>query len=84
MPNIPETAYCMLACSRIGAVHSVVFGGYSPYELARRIKELSPKLIISASSGLGSEKPILYKNKVDYAISLASPSSKLSLKHIVL
>lgn len=65
MPNIPEAIYSMLACSRIGAIHHVVFGGYSANELSNRMKILKPKIILSSSSGLGFHGPILYKEKID-------------------
>lgn len=71
MPNIPEAVYSMLACARIGAIHSVVFGGYSAQELANRIKQLNPKVLLSASSGLGSNgQPISYTEKVHQALQL--------------
>jgi len=52
MPNIPEAVYAMLACARIGAIHTFVFGGFSAAELANRIKDSNPKLILSASVGI--------------------------------
>jgi len=72
MPMIPETAIAMLACARIGAVHSVVFGGFAPNELAVRINDAKPKLMISASCGLeGATKVLPYKPLLDKAIELA-------------
>ena len=72
MPMIPETLVAMLACARIGVVHSVVFGGFAPNELAIRINDAKPKLIISASCGLeGATKVIAYKPLLDKAIELA-------------
>ena len=72
MPMIPETMVAMLACARIGAVHSVVFGGFASNELAIRINDAKPKLIISASCGLeGASKVIAYKPLLDKAIELA-------------
>ncbi len=72
MPMIPETAVAMLACARIGAVHSVVFGGFAPNELAIRINDAKPKLMISASCGLeGATKVLPYKPLLDKAIELA-------------
>ena len=62
----------MLACARIGAIHSVVFGGLASRELASRIDDCSPKLIITASCGLEPNKIIKYKTRVDKAISLLS------------
>lgn len=52
MPMIPEAAFAMLACARIGAIHSVVFGGFAANELANRILDCSPKLIVTASCGI--------------------------------
>ena len=52
MPMVPEAVFAMLACARIGAVHSVVFGGFAPRELAKRIDDARPKLILSASCGI--------------------------------
>jgi propionyl-CoA synthetase len=71
MPMIPETAIAMLACARIGAIHSVVFGGFAANELAVRINDARPKLIISASCGVEGSKIIEYKPLLDRAIELA-------------
>ena len=71
MPMIPETVVAMLACSRIGAIHSVVFGGFASNELAKRIDDAKPKLIVSASCGLEPGKVIEYKPLLDGAISLS-------------
>jgi propionyl-CoA synthetase len=71
MPMIPETAIAMLACARIGAIHSVVFGGFAANELAVRINDARPKLIISASCGVEGSKVIEYKPLLDRAIELA-------------
>jgi len=60
MPMIPEAAIAMLACARIGAVHSVVFGGFAPNELAIRIDDASPKVIMSASCGIEIDRIIEY------------------------
>ncbi|HET9745649.1 MAG TPA: propionyl-CoA synthetase [Chitinophagaceae bacterium] len=68
MPVIPEAAIAMLACARIGAIHSVVFGGFAPHELSIRIDDAQPKLIISASYGIEVDKLIPYKPLVDDAI----------------
>lgn len=68
MPVIPEAAIAMLACARIGAIHSVVFGGFAPHELSVRIDDAQPKLIISASYGIEVDKVIPYKQLVDDAI----------------
>ena len=71
MPMIPEAAMAMLACARIGAVHSVVFGGFAPRELAIRIDDAKPKAILSASCGIEGKKVIAYKPLLDKAIDLA-------------
>ncbi|MBT3201845.1 MAG: propionyl-CoA synthetase [Phycisphaerales bacterium] len=71
MPMIPEAAMAMLACARIGAVHSVVFGGFAPRELAIRIDDAKPKVILSASCGIEGKKVIAYKPLLDKAIDLA-------------
>jgi propionyl-CoA synthetase len=71
MPMIPQAAFAMLACARIGVIHSVVFGGFAPHELAIRIDDCKPKLIITASSGIEIDKLISYKPLVDTAIELA-------------
>jgi Acyl-coenzyme A synthetases/AMP-(fatty) acid ligases len=70
MPMIPQAAIAMLACARLGAVHSVVFGGFAPNELATRIKDAKPKVIVSASCGIEGKKIIEYKPMLDEAISL--------------
>ena len=72
MPMIPEAAVAMLACARIGAVHSVVFGGFAPRELAIRIDDAEPKVIVSASCGIEGKRVIEYKPLLDRAIELAS------------
>ena len=72
MPMIPEAAVAMLACARIGAVHSVVFGGFAPRELAIRIDDAAPKVIVSASCGIEGKRVIEYKPLLDSAIELAS------------
>ena len=71
MPMIPEAAMAMLACARIGAIHSVVFGGFAANELATRIDDAKPKLILSASCGIEIKKVIPYKPLLDEAIRLA-------------
>ena len=72
MPMIPEAVTAMLACARIGAIHSVVFGGFAPHELAIRIDDARPKLILSASCGIEGKKVIKYKPLLDKAIQIAS------------
>lgn len=71
MPMIPEAVVAMLACARIGAVHSVVFGGFAPNELAIRIDDAKPKLIVSASCGIEGKKVIPYKPLLDRAVESA-------------
>jgi propionyl-CoA synthetase len=79
MPMIPEAVFAMLACARMGAVHSVVFGGFASKELAIRINDAAPKLILTASCGLEPKRIVPYKPLVDEAISLAKfePHAKL-------
>ena len=72
MPMIPQAAIAMLACARLGAIHSVVFGGFAPSELAIRIDDAQPKVIISASCGIEFEKVIPYKPLLDNAVELAN------------
>ncbi|MBG6109382.1 propionyl-CoA synthetase [Flavobacterium sp. CG_9.10] len=76
MPMIPQAAFAMLACARIGVTHSVVFGGFAPHELAIRIDDCKPRAIITASSGIEIDRLIAYKPLVDEAIELASHSPK--------
>jgi len=72
VPMVPEAVIAMLACARLGAVHSVVFGGFAPKELATRIDDARPKLILSASCGIEPGRVIPYKPMLDQAIELAS------------
>ncbi|MFN4218163.1 MAG: propionyl-CoA synthetase [Candidatus Bipolaricaulia bacterium] len=72
MPMIPEALMAMLACARIGAIHSVVFGGFAPRELAIRIDDAKPKIVLSASCGIEGKKIIPYKPLLDEAIALAT------------
>ena len=72
MPMIPEAVIAMLGCARIGAIHSVVFGGFAPHELAVRIDDAKPKAIITASCGIEISKVIEYKPLVDKAFDQAS------------
>ena len=71
MPMVPETAVAMLACARIGAIHSVVFGGFAPRELAMRIDDSSPKVIMAASCGIEVDKVIAYQPLLNDAIEIA-------------
>ena len=68
MPMIPEAAVAMLACARLGAVHSVVFGGFAPHELAIRIDHAQPKVLVTASGAIEGKKTLAYKPMVDKAI----------------
>jgi len=72
MPMIPEAAMAMLACARIGAIHSVVFGGFAPKELAIRIDDAKPRVILSASCGIEGQRIIPYKPLLDEAIRIAN------------
>jgi propionyl-CoA synthetase len=76
MPMVPEAVFAMLACARIGAVHSVVFGGFAAKELATRIDDCQPKLILSASCGIEGTRVIPYKPLLDEAINLAKHKPK--------
>lgn len=76
MPMIPEAAVAMLGCARLGAVHSVVFGGFAANELATRINDAKPKVIVSASCGIEVKRIIKYKPLLDEAIELAEPESR--------
>ncbi len=71
MPMLPEAAIAMLACARIGAIHSVVFGGFAAKELATRINDAKPKIIVSASCGIEAKRVIAYKPLLDGAIEMA-------------
>ena len=72
MPMVPEAVVAMLACARLGAVHCVVFGGFAPHELAVRIEDAEPRVILSASCGIEVDKLIPYKPMLDDAIAQAS------------
>ena len=79
MPMIAEASFAMLACARIGAIHSVVFGGFASHSLATRIEDASPKVIISADAGSRGGKVVAYKPLLDEAISLSSHKPKAVL-----
>ncbi len=72
MPMVPEAVIGMLACARLGAVHSVVFGGFAAEELAVRIDDAQPKVILSASCGLEPNRVVAYKPLLDHALELAT------------
>src|SRR5262245_50316489 len=80
MPMIPEACFAILACARIGAIHSVVFGGFAAASLAARIDDARPKLMITADGGSRMGKVVLYKSLVDESIRLAkNPPKKVLL-----
>jgi propionyl-CoA synthetase len=72
MPMVPEAVFAMLACARIGAIHSVVFGGFAARELATRIDDAKPKVILSASCGIEPGRIVAYKPLLDEAVTLAA------------
>ncbi len=72
MPAVPEAVIAMLACARLGAIHSVVFGGFAAHELATRIDDARPRLIVSASCGIEGDRVIAYKPLLDEAIERAA------------
>ncbi|WP_010147659.1 acetate--CoA ligase [Serinicoccus profundi] len=72
LPMVPEAVIAMLACARIGAVHSVVFGGFAPAELAARIEDAQPKVVVSASCGIEPTRVVPYKPLLDQAIARSS------------
>lgn len=72
MPMVPQAVVAMLACARLGAVHSVVFGGFAPHELAVRINDSKPKVVVSASGAVEGKKIIEYKPMLNKAIELAN------------
>src|SRR5262252_5882142 len=80
MPMIAEAAFAMLACARIGAIHSVVFGGFASVSLASRIDDATPKVVVSADAGSRGGKVVPYKPLLDEAIALAKfPPQKVLL-----
>ncbi|NMG38130.1 acetate--CoA ligase [Chelativorans sp. ZYF759] len=82
MPMIPEAAYAMLACARIGAVHSIVFGGFSPDSLAGRIVDCESTFVITADEGLRGGKPVPLKENTDKAIDIAA-RQHVMVKHVL-
>ena len=72
MPMIPEAVFAMLACARLGVIHSVVFGGFAPKELAVRLEDAKPKIIFTADAGIEIQKTIHYKPMVDAGIDLSA------------
>src|SRR4030095_12814748 len=71
MPMIAEAAFTMLACARIGAIHSVVFGGFAAASLATRIDDAKPAVMVTADAGMRAGKAVPYKHLVDQAVALA-------------
>lgn len=84
MPMVPEAVVAMLACARLGAVHSVVFGGFAPAELALRLDDARPKVVVSASCGIEPTRVVEYKPMVDRAIELAehTPDAVIVLQRL--
>jgi propionyl-CoA synthetase len=81
MPMVPEAVIAMIACARVGAIHSVVFGGFAAKELATRIDDATPKLILASSCGLEGAKIVPYKPLLDEAIALAKHRVKSTVIH---
>jgi len=79
MPMIPESVMAMLACARLGAIHSVVFGGFAPHELATRIDDARPKAILAASCGIEPGRIVSYKPMLDAAIEQAGHKPQATL-----
>jgi len=79
MPMIPEAVFAMLACARLGAIHSVVFGGFAAHELAKRIDDATPVALLTASCGIEGARTIAYKPMVDEALAMAAHQ----LDHVV-
>src|SRR3954466_2860888 len=79
MPMVPEALFAMYACARIGAIHSVVFGGFAAKELATRLDDCKPKLILSASCGIEVNRVVPYKPLLDAAIDLAKAKPQACL-----
>src|SRR5438128_2206029 len=79
MPMVPEAAVAMLACARLGAVHSVVFGGFAANELAARIDDAKPKVVVSASCGVEVKRIVPYKPLLDEALRIARHKPKKSV-----
>ncbi len=77
LPMIPEAAYAMLACSRIGAIHSIVFGGFSPDSLQNRVEDAKSTVIITADEGLRGGKPVALKKNADTALANIKDSHKM-------
>ena len=83
MPMVPPAAWAMLACARIGAIHSVVFGGFAAQELASRIDDCTPKLIVTCSCGLEPKKVIKYVPIVDEALTMCKLEGATEIKRLI-
>lgn len=83
MPMIPEAAYAMLACTRIGAIHSVIFAGFSPDSIANRIEDCESDFIITADEGLRAGRKIELKKNVDAALKILADKNKNSVRKIL-
>ncbi|GAC1338394.1 MAG: propionyl-CoA synthetase [Acetobacteraceae bacterium] len=81
MPMVPEAIIAMLACARLGAVHSVVFGGFAAAELAKRIEDAEPVAVVSASCGLEPGRVVAYKPLLDAAIAISAHKPRFCLIH---
>jgi propionyl-CoA synthetase len=79
MPMVPEAVIAMLACARIGAIHSVVFGGFAAHELASRIEDAKPKVVVSASCGVEPRSLVAYKPLLDAAIAMVDAKPERSI-----
>ena len=86
MPMVPEAVMAMLACARIGAIHSVVFGGFAASELANRIEHAKPKIVITASCGIEVGRAVAYKPLLDAAIEVvhSKPERRIVLQRQML
>jgi acetyl-CoA synthetase len=83
MPMIPEAVYAMLACTRVGAIHSVIFGGFSPDSIANRIEDCESDFIITADEGLRAGKKIELKKNVDEALKLLTTKNKNTVRKVL-
>jgi propionyl-CoA synthetase len=83
MPMVIEAAFVMLACARLGAIHSVVFGGFAPKELASRIDDCHPKLIVTASCGIEPGKILPYVPIIEEALSLSHIANAKNIPRLI-
>ena len=82
MPMVPQAVIAMLATARLGAVHSVVFGGFAPHELAIRIDDATPKVVLSASCGIEPGRVVEYKPMLDRALELGGAFERLARRRV--